>query len=350
MKVFIPHHKVLNIYFDEINKYATIDYIYGKLEDYKPNYEIVNIQFPEAIFAFKVPTKEQLIDLEELFLIWKIKSKIVLTLNDIESHYDKGNKFSTLFKLLYKYADGVIHLGNYSLNKYQSIFAEKCRHKLINHPLYDSLLNTKEVFDFQDKFKVDFQDKYVVSAIGSFRSMEEVRLLLAIFNKIPVKNKFLVVPNMLQFVKPKYFRPYRFRNIYKYISEKIICFPLKKEQYFFDNRFLEYGYMTDLVRNSSLIIIPRIKNLNSGNLFLGLTYDKPMVIPKIGNLTEVAEYFDLPTLDLKKRNYNEVLSIVTDEKINKIFKSNEYLNKKEQFHPKKISKEYESFFKTLGGI
>lgn len=347
MNVFIPHHKVLNIYFDEINTYATCKYVYGTLEDYKPTYKIVNIQFPEAIFKFKVPTKEQLDDLEEKIINWKQNSKIVLTLNDIESHYDKKHKFSDLFKLVYKYADGVIHYGSYSLNKYQSIFSAECEHKLINHPLYESLLHNKEVSDFQDKFKVDFKDKYVVSAIGSFRSMEEVKLLLKVFRKIPVKNKFLVVPNMLQFVKPKYFRPYRFRNFYKYIAEKIICFPLKKEQYFFDNRFLEYGYMVDLVRNSSLMIIPRIKNLNSGNLFLGLTFDKPMVIPKIGNLTEVATYFNLPTLDLEKGNYNEVLSIVTDKKINESFEGKDYLIKKEQFHPQNISLEYESFFTSL---
>ncbi|OAD46136.1 hypothetical protein [Polaribacter atrinae] len=347
MNVFIPHDKVLNIYFDEINKYAVFNYVYGSLGDYKQAYKIVNIQFPEAIFSFRAPTKEQLIDLEEKIIIWKKKSKIILTLNDIESHYDKGHKFSGLFKLLYKYADGVIHFGHYSLNNFKSYFPTTCQHKLINHPLYDSLLNDQEIFDYQDKFKVSFQDKYVVSAIGSLRSMEEVLLLLKVFRRIPVKNKFLVVPNMFQFINPKYLRPYRFRNIYKYIAEKIICFPLKKEQYFFDNRFLEYGYMVDLVRNSSLMIIPRIKNLNSGNLFLGLTFNKPMVIPKIGNLTEVAEYFNLPTLDLKKGNYNEVLTTVTDIKMNKIFESNEYLIKREKFHPKKISLEYELFFKSL---
>jgi hypothetical protein len=347
MNVFIPHDKVLNIYFDEINKYASSNYVYGVLGDYKPIYEIVNIQFPEAIFSFKAPSKEQLIDLEEKIIIWKKKSKIVLTLNDIESHYDREHKFSNLFKLLYENVDGVIHYGNYSFNRYISIFKKECHHTVINHPLYDSLLQSKEEFNFQDKFNIDFQDKYVVSAIGSFRSMEEVKLLLKIFRKIPVKNKFLVVPNMLPFVNPKYFRPYRLRKFYKYISEKTICFPLKKEQYFFDNRFLEYGYMADLVRNSSLMIIPRIKNLNSGNLFLGLTFNKPMVIPKIGNLTEVAEYFNLPTLDLEKENYNQVLTRVTDEKVNEIFESKQYLIKKAQFHPKQISQEYEQFFISL---
>lgn len=347
MNIFIPHNKVLNIYFDEINKYSTFNYVYGTLNDYKPLYEIVNIQFPEAIFSFKAPSKEQLSDLEFKILNWKKKSKIVLTLNDIESHYDKDYKFNNLFKLLYGHADGVIHFGNYSLNKYKSFFGEKCQHIIINHPLYDSLLGMHEIFDFQKKFKLDFNDKYIVSAIGNFRSIEEVKLLLKIFKKIPVKNKFLVAPNMLQFIDPKYFRPYGFRKFYKYISEKIICFPLKKEQYLFGNRFLEYGYMVDLIKNSSLIIIPRIKNLNSGNIYLGLTFDKPMVIPKVGNLTEIADFFDFPTLDLEKKNYDEVLSIVTDKNTNKIYKSIDYLKKKEQFHPKKISLEYELFFKEI---
>lgn len=135
--------------------------------------------------------------------------------------------------------------------------------------------------------------------------------------------------------------------MYKRIMLFLYCFPLKKDQYFFGYNFIEYSYMIDLVRKSSLIIIPRLKNLNSGNLFLGLTFDKPMVIPKIGNLMEVAELFDLPTLDLSKNNYQETLKKVIDLDEKNFQSHHKYVETKKKFHPQQIALEYDLFFKEL---
>ena len=105
--------------------------------------------------------------------------------------------------------------------------------------------------------------------------------------------------------------------------------------------------MVDLVQNSSLLIIPRIRNLNSGLLYLGLTFDKPMIIPKVGNMTEVADFFRFPTLDLEKSNFDEVVKRQSDSKIHLYFQTNEYAEKKRLFKPSVIAKEYETFFINL---
>jgi hypothetical protein len=347
MKVFIPHQKDRNIYLDQIIKYSECDYIFGNYVSFDASFEIVNIQFPEAIFNGIPPTREQLNDLEEKIISWKKKSKIVLTLNDLESHYDGKNKFIDLFRLLQKQADAVIHLGNYSLEKYKNLFSIDCKHTVIYHPLYESLIQDCKIADFQDKFKLELNDKYVVSVIGSIRSMEEVEFILKVFKKIPIKNKLLIVPNMLPFWQIPRCMPYRFRKIYKWIVEKKYCCPLRKDQYFFGYNFIDYSSMIDLVKKSSLIIIPRIRNLNSGNLYLGLTFDKPMVIPKIGNLTEVADYFNLPVLDLEKNNYFDVVNKLRDVKTIEFFESTEYFEKKNKFRSCEIAKEYDMFFNKI---
>lgn len=347
MEVFVPHLKDRNIYLDEIIYFSDCNFIFSDFSNYKNTYEIVNIHFPEAIFNWIVPTNEQLNDLEQKILEWKKYSKIVYTLNDIKSHYDNQDKFADLFRLIQKYADGVIHLGNYSLEKYKDLFSVNCLHTVIHHPLYDSLIKDFPISDFQEKFQLSLKDKYVVSVIGDIRSMEEVKLIFKVFNKIPNKNKFLIVPNMFLFMRlPKFF-PYRFRNIYRKIEEFLFCFPLQKKQYFFNFKFIDYNYMVDLVRNSSLVIIPRLKNLNSGNLYLGLSFDKPMIIPKVGNLTETAEYFNFPLLDLQKKNYKEVIDIAMQLDKKTFFKTKEYLQKKEQFKASTIAVFYDDFFCQL---
>lgn len=347
MKVFVPHKKDRNVYFNEIIIFSKCDFTFGNFKDYNSSYEIVNIQFPEAIFDMVLPTKHQIEELETHLLLWKKHSKIVFTLNDAKSHYDIENKYNDLFSLLQKHVSGVIHLGNYSLENYSQYFSRDCKHVVIFHPLYESLLVNYKSENIENKFTLDFQHKYVVSVIGAIRSMEEVRLIFKIFKHIPKKNKLLIVPNMFQFVEKPDYIPYRFRKIYSYLAEKIFCFPLKRNHYFFGYKFIEYEYMIDLVQKSSLIIIPRIKNLNSGNLFLGLTFDKPMIISKIGNLTEVATFFNLPVIDLEKKNFKQEIN-KTLELINKdIYFDNEYIDKKKKFSPKIIAAEYDTFFKSL---
>lgn len=116
-----------------------------------------------------------------------------------------------------------------------------------------------------------------------------------------------------------------------------------------DNKFYKairtkYPYMVDLVKKSSLMIIPRVKNLNSGSLFLGLTFDIPMIIPKIGNLSEIVELFKLPFLDLDTMKF-DFRDLVSNSK--QIYNSEEYQKNKQLFHPKKIAQEYDAFFDLL---
>lgn len=346
MNVFVPHKKDANIYLDEIMAFSKDSFVFGHYTENDTSFEIINIHFPEAIFNWKSPDKEMLQALESQFLKWKQYAKIVYTMNDFVAHYDKENEFSELFKMVHKYADGVIHLGNYSLDNYGKYFSENCLHTVIYHPLYDSL-NKLDSKDIQALIPVDLKDKYIVSVVGNIRSIEEMHMIVKLFKKLPVKNKFLVVPRMLKFVNIPRYCPYRFRNIYKSIFEKIHTFPLTKKQYFFNDKFIEYPYITDLVKRSSLMIIPRIRNLNSGNLFLGLAFDKPMIIPKVGNLTEVAERFKFPLLDLKKGNWNKTLNSVINLEKNNIFGSEDYTNNKMLFHPKEIAHQYDVFFETV---
>lgn len=347
MKVFTPHKKDRNIYFDEIINFSKNDFVFGHYKEFDSSYEIVNIQFPEALFDFKIPTQNELEELELEIKKWKNNAKIVVILNDGKSHYDLENKFRHLFELIYKYADAVVHLGRFSLETNEKYFSEDCIHTVIYHPLYVSLLEDSIAENIEEKIILNFKERYVVVVIGAIRSVEEVKLILEVFKKIPHQNKFLVVPNMFPFWKLPPNLPYRIRKIYKSIMLFLYCFPLKKDQYFFGYNFIEYPYMIDLVKKSSLMVIPRLKNLNSGNLFLGLTFDKPMVIPKIGNLTEFAELFDLPLLDVNKKNYQETLKKVIDLDEKNFQSHPKYVENKKKFHPKQIALEYDVFFNEL---
>ncbi|WPR71611.1 hypothetical protein SLW70_00360 [Flavobacterium sp. NG2] len=350
MDIFVPHEKDRNIYLDEIIFFSNHNFIFDNYKNYKESYSIVNIQFPEAIFDWKSPSQEQLLNFEKELISWKKRSKIIYTLNDFESHYDEKKQFLDLFRLLYKYVDGVIHLGNYSLDNFKKYFPDNCLHKVIFHPLYNSLNDNFKTKKFQDMISADLSNKFIVSVVGSVRSQEELDFIIKIFRKIPIANKFLIVPRVLKFNKIPDYIPTRFRKYYKKMIEKRGWFLLSKKRYYFMSQFIEYNYLVDLVKQSSLMIIPRIRSLNSGNLYLGLTFDKPMIIPEIGNLTETAKNLKLPLLNFKKGNYKEVISEVLSLESNQYFTSNDYLAKKSMYHPRKIAHDYDVFFNKIKGI
>lgn len=347
MEVFIPHLKDDNIYLDEIIRYSNCKFVFGHFTEYESQYKIVNIQFPEAIFNWINPNDEDLYNLEKHIIEWKRSSKIIYTMNDFEAHYDKDKKYNSLFKLIHKYTDGVIHLGKFSLNKYKSFFPVKCIHQLIYHPLYSSLLENFNSKDFQKIFPLEKKNKFIVLVVGSIRSSEEVDFIFNIFKRLALNNKLLIVPRMYNKIKYPKFLPSGFRKYYRNFIKFYTNSKLKKGQYIFGDSYLDYGYLVNLIQNASLLIVPRIRNLNSGNLFLGLTFDKLMVVPKIGNITEIAEIFNIALLDIEKNNYDEISKMILFQKDNMIFNNSDYLIKKDKLHPSKIAIQYDNFFYNI---
>lgn len=344
MKVFIPHKKDKNIYFDEIIQYSKFEYVFDDYHHYDSQCKIVNIQFPEAIFDWQLPSKAMLLDLEKELQIWKSNSKIVYTMNDFKSHYKNDTIYDELFSLIYKYADGVVHLGNFSKEKYDNLFSKSCVHNVIYHPTYSSLLKDYPTKNIQDLISFDIKDKYIVSSIGSIRSKEEMDMIFNFFKKIPRKNKVLIVPRILFFKKVPTWIPYRFRKKVAKIIAYFNLFTIRKELYFIDDKFLEYPYLVDLIKKSSLIIIPRVKNLNSGNLFLGLTFDKNMVVPNVGNIKEILSRFKIPFFNFDTVTDGKVADFVKTLETTNYFELENYETKKDEFHPMKIAKSYDDFF------
>jgi hypothetical protein len=350
MIVFIPHKNVINIYLNEIINYSKYTYVFGNFQTYKESYQIVNIQFPEAIFNWKIPTDDDLNLLEKSLIKWKVNSKIVYTLNDIKGHYDVNNKFDKLFKLIHLHADAVIHLGEFSLNNFKNLFNKICIHEVIYHPLYSSLVENYEFKDFNSLYNVDFENNFVMLVIGDIRSVEEIKLILNVFNKIPTNKKYLIVPRMYYSISFPTFLPYRFRKVYKKIYINYFNSKLPKNNFLFIDKFLEYEYLVDLIKKSSMLFIPRIRSLNSGNLFLGITFDKFIIAPKIGNITEIAQKFEIPLIDLQSKNID---SVVKEEYLKyKIHHFNSKYNQhqKEYFHPKNISSKTDQFYDSLFNI
>lgn len=298
MKIFVPSQKDKNPYFDEMIRSSENIFIFRNYLDYTQEFEIVNIHFPEAIFNWREPSQLELEDLEEQIKRWKQSAKVVYTRHDAHRLLGETPRFKQLFMLVEKNADAIIHLGEYSKKQLLQVYPHKI-HKVIPHPLYENSFNKIEKRLAREKLGIS-QDSFVVIAAGRIRNKQERKMLLKAFKSLPVRKKVLLSNNMLPFTFNLNF-PGRVR-LKKIVDVNKVLTNYKKQKYQsekfqFHYNFISFSRFSLMMSASDVVFIPRIDILNSGNLFLGLTYKKLVIGPAVGNLKEHLEKFELPQFD-----------------------------------------------------
>ena len=294
MNVFLPFKKDLNPYIEEITRFSKHNFEYGHFRDWNPKYAIVNIHWPEAIFEWKEPTDKQLLELKDSLDKWKIHSRIIYTKHDENRHKGMTPNFIRLFELIEQNSDLFIHLGTYGQKLYRTKYPN-AQHKVVVHPLYESSL--KKFSKKQAREKLDIsQEALVIIVPGSIRNFEERRLVLSSFNALNIKNKVLIATNMRSEIKHDF--PGRVRlkalfNVRDYVVNKFKSHH-RPPKYLFTYGALDDKALSLRMAAADIVLIPRIKILNSGILFLGLTFNKIIVGPKTGNITEHLKFFKMP--------------------------------------------------------
>ncbi len=344
MKIFIPSSKDANPYLDEILNYTKNEFIFGNYKNYKFEYDIVNIQWPESIFGWKEPTANNLEDLEREIKRWKISSKLIYTFHDERSHFGMTPNYLKLFDLIETNADAFIHLGEYSKKKMERIYPN-ATHQVIFHPTYEGSFSVKKKAEARKAVEID-PNALVILAPGRIRSVKERKMILKAFKSLPQKNKVLISNYML---------PFHFQNDFKGRIKLKKIFDINKfktkrmrekfipPKYIFNFGFTDFDEFSKLISAADLLIVPRLDTLNSGNVFLGLSYRKIVVGPAIGNIKETLQEFNFPIFDPSSlKSIKEALKQGVQK-----FKKGEILINEEvisKYHPRKIAEEMDDFF------
>lgn len=344
IKVFIPEERDANGFFDEIIENSSSNFVFGKIKDYKTVYDIVLIHWPEKLFDWKIPSKGDLEQLGRVLEKWKKYSKIVYVFHDYYTHHDNDGAFNELHELIHKSVNAVIHLGSYSLKNHASVFSNDAMQTKIYHPLYLKLLNENK----KHKQNEISKNNATMLVVGNIRSNQERKLIIDAFKSIDLDDKTLVVPRMFYSIsKPKYL-PHRFAPYYRKWIKKFFSLRLGGANYKLGDTFISNEDLVKYLKSSSFLFIPRLKSLNSGNLYLGITFKKLIVVPKIGNLTEISESINYPTFLINnqkdlKRKMNEVIKLMD----NYDFKNDAFCNLYEELKPEQIASQYDDFFKEI---
>lgn len=345
MKIFLPFKKELNPFLEEIINNSLHTYTYESYKNYDSSYDIVNIHWPESLFNWEEPGIEELIELESLIKYWKKDSVLVYTKHDFQRNKGTTPNFTRLFQIVEQNADVFIHLGEYSRDHYSKKYP-KSRHEVIHHPLY--LKNFKVLEKAAARKKLNIQeDDFVIIAPGTIRSYAERDLLINTFEALEVENKVLICTNVHSEIR--YDFPWRIKlKRFIDVKNKLVTQFRNKYQppkYIFTYNTIPREDLEVKMAAADLVFIPRIEILNSGNVFLGLTFNKIIVGPAVGNIEEQLIELNLPVFDPKQRK-----SVVKalNEGIQLAGQHNSYIaDKLQKYMPQNVAQNTDNLFSAL---
>jgi hypothetical protein len=258
------------------------------------NFDVIHLQWPEELVDWRIPTDEMLDRLEETLGYWKKRSKIIVTRHNILPHQNINKQYYKLYDLVLGFADGIMHLGEFSrkdyLTRYQNTpFASKQVHGIVPHPIYTSYKNEVTQQEARKILGIPMNKK-VFLIFGSIRSSDEKKFIRQVFNGLKIRNKYLLFSYypIKRFTGSKYLKP-----IYKIWLNRS-----KSSKFFFEK--VDAEQVQYFLNASDILFIQRKENLNSGLVFLGFQFSKLIVGPAVNNIRSVLERTNQFTFDPKK--------------------------------------------------
>jgi hypothetical protein len=252
--------------------------------DYNKNFDIIHIHFLENIFNWNIKnvSTEDINKFKfRLDFLKNKKVKIVITRHNVLPYNLHDHVLvKDVYNLFYKYTNGMIHLGEFS--KFEFIknnpeYDKIVEHVVIKHGHYLNLKNSITRATARKLLNID-ENRFVFLCFGTFRTEQERSMVLDAFNKVNIQNKtFLCTSWNIEGIES---------SIYNKLRRKLIN-TNKKFKVF--NSFVSNDNIQTYLNAADVLIVPRIESLNSGLVYLGLSFGKILIAPAIGNITEIIE-------------------------------------------------------------
>ena len=339
MRVLVPVYDEQLFITEVMNSYNSLCTVETSFKDFwlnKGAYDVIHLHWPEYLFKWNPPTDIELLLLEKVLKNWQENgAKIVITRHNYLPHSPNPERFETLYEVIYKTVDAVIHLGKHSeieyLERYKNLIPEHQVQAQIPHPIFTNYPNTVSKKEARKHLKIGSNTK-VMLVFGEVRKANEKNLVLQAFDAIDIKDKLLLAPgwkfskakepiNSLKWLKVKQSKKYRIT------------------QEFIPNDMLQYYF-----KAADFVFLQRIDTLNSGVPFLAAFFNTPIVGCKTGNITQVLKANEMPCFNNGKPEQIR-------RAIKKVFSINQNADKlsiiKKGNNPKLIGYQHLELFKSL---
>lgn len=255
-----------------------------KFWDNNTNYDLIHVHWIENLFGWNIEniTEDDYVKLKfRLNILKNSKTKVIITYHNEYPHNLHNNiLIKKIYHLFFKHVNGMIHLGNYSLNyfkKRHNALSENMSHVVINHGNYLNLKNDISKQRAREILKIP-KEKFVFLSFGGCRKIEERNLMLNAFQSSNIKEKLLLSKWSLQ-GKSRFAVTEKLKRKWLNLNKQYRLFDL----------FVAEKDIQIYLNACDVMVIPRTESLNSGLVFLGFSFGKILVGPNIGNITEVIQ-------------------------------------------------------------
>jgi hypothetical protein len=307
-----PKNRFVGDLQEGIGVHAEVVYNYEEFWACKNHYDVVHIHEPEylsyeieACMNHTDPIPKDLWDrLIASLEHWKKRSKIIHTRHVQEPHVRTDDEFKNLYKTVFSYCDGVAHFANFSIEQFESFYPElqTIKHVVIPHQNYRSLPNDISRDEARKKMHIA-NNANVMLVFGMIKEREK-HLITTAFNAIPGANKVLLAPGWK--VSRRTIKWIRLREwVYKFDLWRA-----KQNRNFRTNLgFVQEADAQYYLNASDILLIPRIDELNSGNITLGCTFGLVVTGRDGGDIGEILTETGNPVF-----NPNESVSVAVATK------------------------------------
>lgn len=268
-------------------------------------FDIVHLHFPEYV-TYGVQsayanglTEELMADVDERLRYWSQRSSIVITRHVLLPHSARNDpKWARMYELFYSYADGVVHFAGSSREEFEERYGgtrftreRQPLHEVIPHQNYASLPNDMTRAESRRRLRIP-PAAPVLLVFGGIRGDAERNLVLNTFAALDAPGKILLVPRWPEKL-----------HMVAWIRFKYWLRDIQRLYYRLHPRF-RFGYEfvpeTDAqlyLNAADVLLIPRLRVLNSGNIALGMTFGRIVVGPDSWNVGEILRRFGNPVFD-----------------------------------------------------
>lgn len=319
MKVLIaqipmPENRFLVDLNTEIGRECQIHHSSDDFWNMQGDFDVVHLHFPEHL-TYEIEAayfqglergpqhglQDSLIaQVEERLKYWAGKARLVVTRHVLLPHDAVSDpQWEKMYETFYRYADGVAHFATASIAEFRERYrntrwnrGKEPLHVVIPHQNYATLPNVISREEARGKLGIAPQAQ-VLLVFGAIRSGDiERNLILHTFQNARVPRKVLLVSRWREkLAKVRWIRlKYWIRDLTR------LYFRLHP-RYHFNYSFVAEADAQIYLNAADVLLIPRLKVLNSGNITLGLTFGKVVVGPDSWDVGELLKETGNPVFD-----------------------------------------------------
>lgn len=310
----MPENRFLIDLNTEIARSCEIHHSSDDFWQMRGDFDIVHLHFPEHL-TYEIERayfqglergpqhglQDSLIaQVEERLKYWSARARLVVTRHVLLPHDAvEDPQWEKMYETFYRYADGVAHFAHASIDEFRERYRNTAWHRgheplhvVIPHQNYATLPNEISRAEARKKLGIS-QHAQVLLVFGAIRSGDTERnLILQAFQNAKVPGKVLLVSRWREkLAKVRWIR------LKYWIRDLTRLYYRLHPQYCFNYAFVAEADAQIYLNACDVLLIPRLKVLNSGNITLGLTFGKVVVGPDSWDVGELLKETGNPTFD-----------------------------------------------------